>query len=472
MLKKKKSQDLTPNQRLNVEKTKRQFFGTDGIRGRANQGKLTPAALVKIAQAAALVCRQKGSMQPTVVIGKDTRLSSYMVESALASGFLSAGMRVTYLGPVPTPAVSMFIRSLRADLGVMISASHNPPEDNGLKFFNSDGFKLCDAKELEIETLYQQSLDDHLVDAPALAKAKRLQDAQGRYVEYAKNTFPRGQRLEGFKIVLDCANGATYKIAPQVLWELGAEIIPIGVDPDGMNINVNCGATATETLQARVLEEQADIGIALDGDGDRVIIVDEMGQTINGDAILGRIATYWQEMGKLAKPTVVATVMSNLGLERYLQKAGIQLERTNVGDRYVLETMRKKGYNLGGEQSGHIVLSDYATTGDGIISALQFLAIMCRKKQPASVVGHPFTAIPQILTNIRVRDAAALLSSAPFQDALKLEEKNLGDQGRILVRKSGTEPLIRIMVEGDNRDMISDIGQRLAHVIENQESKP
>ena len=449
-----------------MTKSKRQFFGTDGIRGRANQGKLTPASLVKIAQAAAIVCRQKGSAQPTVVIGKDTRLSSYMVESALASGFLSAGMRVTYLGPVPTPAVSMFIRSLRADLGVMISASHNPPEDNGLKFFNSDGFKLCDEKELEIESLCQQVLDDSLADAPALAKAKRLQDAQGRYVEYAKNTFPRGQRLEGLRIVLDCANGATYKIAPLVLWELGAEIIPIGVDPDGTNINVNCGATATDTLRARVLEEQADIGIALDGDGDRVIIVDEKGQTVDGDAILGRIATYWQEIDKLAKPVVVATVMSNLGLERYLENAGIKLERTQVGDRHVVECMRTHGYNLGGEQSGHVVLSDYATTGDGIISALQFLAIMCRKKQPASVVGHPFTPVPQILTNVRVQNANEVMALPDFQEAIKKEERFLGENGRILVRKSGTEPLIRIMVEGDNLDLISEIGQRLAQKIE------
>ncbi len=450
-----------------TKKTK--YFGTDGIRGPANNGALTPAFLTKIAQATAYVCKKREhSLQPTVVIGKDTRLSSYMVESALASGFLSAGMKVIYLGPVPTPAVPMFIRSLRADLGVMISASHNPPEDNGIKFFNSKGYKLCDEKESEVESLldtpnFQEKI---LVSSNQLAKAKRLEDSQGRYVEYAKNTFPRGVRLDGLKIVLDCANGAAYKIAPQALWELGAEIIPIGVTPDGTNINVECGATATENLRARVIQEKADIGIALDGDGDRVIIIDEQGQTINGDAIIALIALYWKEKQKLKSDAVVGTVMSNLGLERFLDGIGLKLIRTKVGDRYVVDAMCKHGYKIGGEQSGHVILSDYATTGDGLITALQFLAIMCEKKLPASTIGRPFVPVPQILKNVRVKKAPSeILDHPDVKSALKAGEDQLGSSGRILVRKSGTEPLIRVMVEGDNEALITCVSKDLAKTI-------
>jgi phosphoglucosamine mutase len=444
---------------------KRKYFGTDGIRGPANQGFLAPNFLIKIAQAAAHVCQSRTQSHPTVIIGKDTRLSSYMVESALASGFLSAGMKVVYLGPVPTPAVSMFIRSLRADLGVMISASHNPPEDNGVKFFNAEGFKLCDQKELEIEALLDKKdfQKDVLVPAHQLAKAKRLEDAQGRYVEYAKNTFPRGLRLDGLKVVLDCANGATYKIAPQALWELGAEIVAIGVNPDGTNINVNCGATSTETLRARVIQERADIGIALDGDGDRVIIVDEQGQTINGDAILALIASYWRDKKLLDTNVVVGTVMSNLGLERFLKSLDIQLVRTKVGDRYVVDAMRKNNYRIGGEQSGHIILSKYVSTGDGLISALQFLAIMVEKKLPASTIGRPFIPVPQILKNVRVsRSPDSLLESGHIQTIIRENEKKLGSSGRIVVRKSGTEPMIRIMVEGDDPILISEIAITLS----------
>lgn len=453
---------------------KRKYFGTDGIRGPANAKALTPNFLIKIAQAAAHVCKKQNSDHPpTVVIGKDTRLSSYMVESALASGFLSAGMKVIYLGPVPTPAVSMFIRSLRADLGVMISASHNPPEDNGIKFFNAEGFKLCDEKELSIESLIDTpDFEKEVLVAPKeLAKAKRLEDSQGRYVEYAKNTFPRGLRLDGQKVVLDCANGATYKIAPQALWELGAEIIPIGVDPDGMNINVNCGATSTEALRAKVIQERADVGIALDGDGDRVIIVDEQGQTVNGDAILALIALYWREKGILDTKVVVGTVMSNLGLERFLDSIGIQLIRTKVGDRYVVDAMRKNEYRIGGEQSGHIILSDYVSTGDGLITALQFLAIMAETKRPASVVGRPFVPVPQVLKNVRVAGAPdAILELEAVQASIKEGEEKLGSSGRILVRKSGTEPLIRVMVEGDDQALITDIATQICGVIEQARS--
>lgn len=442
----------------------RKYFGTDGIRGVANTYPLTPDMLIKIAQAAGLEL-SRGDHRHTVIIGKDTRLSGYMIESALAAGFISVGMDVVYLGPLPTPAVSMLTRSLRADLGVMISASHNPAADNGLKFFGPDGFKLIDQEEKAIEKRTECLDNRSLVCSLKLGHAQRLDDAQGRYIEYVKNTFPKRMCLDGLKIVIDCANGAAYDIAPRILWELGAEVYPIGDNPNGENINHECGATAPDAMRAAIIHHKADVGIALDGDADRVIIADESGQIIDGDAILALLTSSWKEKKMLSKNWVVGTTMSNLGLERFLNDIGIELLRTDVGDRYVVEAMRHKNINIGGEQSGHIILGDYVNTGDGLITALQFLAIMVEKGLPASVIGTPFLRVPQILKSIGVRDPEEVLQSSCVQDIIQAKHEELAKKGRIIVRKSGTEPLIRVMVEGDSKEEISRIADQVLSVI-------
>jgi len=449
----------------------RNLFGTDGIRGTANQGPLTPSTLVEIAQAAGK-CYSKGKHRHTVVIGKDTRLSGYMIEAALAAGFLSVGMDVIYLGPVPTPAVSFLTRSLRADLGVMISASHNPAPDNGIKFFGPDGFKLSDMAEAAMESKMSDLGLGDLVAADHLAKAKRLDDAQGRYIEFVKNTFPRGMRLDGLKIVIDCAHGAAYKIAPPVLWELGADIIPMGVQPNGFNINLECGATHTAAMQAAVLEHGADLGISLDGDADRVILSDEEGHLIDGDALLALIATQLQESGGLKTPQVVGTHMSNLALERFLSSKGIELLRANVGDRYVMDMMRQKNLSLGGEQSGHIILSDFVNSGDGLITALHFLAIMVKTKKSASKLGSPFAPMPQILENVRVSNPDQILARAEVKAMIERKSQEMKGRGRLLIRKSGTEPLIRIMVEGDHVAEVQALARELTEFFLKQSSVP
>lgn len=448
----------------------RQFFGTDGVRGQANVWPMTPDMIMNIAMATAVKFR-RGDHRHSVVIGKDTRQSGYMVESALTAGFVSMGMDVVLLGPLPTPAVAMLTRSLRADLGVMISASHNPYTDNGIKFFGPDGFKLSDSEESEIEVFIlklmesthhdlKTNTDIPLAQPTTLGKARRLEDAAGRYIEFAKATFPRGMRLDGLKIVVDCAHGAAYKVAPKILWELGADIIPIGVTPDGININENCGATSLGALQAAVVTHKADLGIALDGDADRLMMVDENGNTIDGDQLLALIATSWSEDNDLKGGGIVATHMSNLGLERYLESKNLKLIRTAIGDRYVLEAMRSHGCNVGGEQSGHIILRDYTTTGDGIIAALQTLSVLVQKQLRASQVNKLFVPVPQILKSIRT-SSFAILNDGRVTKAIQDAEGQLTkDHGRLLIRKSGTEPLIRVMAQGDNE-------QRLTHLVEN-----
>jgi phosphoglucosamine mutase len=429
----------------------RKYFGTDGIRGRAN-GVITPDLALKVGQATGLAFR-RGEHRHRVVIGKDTRLSGYMIEYAMVAGFTSVGMDVMLLGPMPTPAVAMLTRSMRADLGVMISASHNPYEDNGIKLFGPDGYKLSDEVESEISALIDSDLSARLAGSPALGRAKRIDSAQSRYIEFAKRTLPRNMRLDGLRIVLDCANGAGYKVAPEALWELGAEVFSIGVDPDGFNINKDVGSTAPETLSAKVRELRADIGIALDGDADRVLIVDEQGQLVDGDQLMAVIARSWQEDGLLSQPGIVATVMSNLGLERYLAGIGLSLARTAVGDRYVLEHMRAHGFNLGGEQSGHIILSDHGTTGDGLVAALQLLAVVKRQDRPVSEVCHCFEPLPQILKNVRYRQGQPL-TQTPVVSAIAAAKELLGESGRLVIRPSGTEPVIRVMAEGDDRDLV------------------
>jgi phosphoglucosamine mutase len=424
----------------------RKIFGTDGIRGTANQGNLTADKVLRIAQATGLQF-QRGNHRHLVVIGKDTRLSGYMLEPALTAGFISIGMDVVLVGPMPTPAIAILTSSLRADLGVMISASHNPHQDNGIKFFGPDGQKLPDAIELKIEKRLETLTEDDLVKPEHLGKAKRLDDALGRYVEYVKATFPKGFRLSGLKIVIDCANGAAYKIAPTVLWELGAEIIPIGIKPDGFNINKDCGATATETMTKAVLEHKAHIGIALDGDADRVIICDEAGTVIDGDQILALIATSWHQKGMLKGNTVVGTIMANLGLEKYLAQHKIALVRTQVGDRYVAQAMRDHGSNIGGEPSGHVVLNDYTTTGDGLITALQVLAVLVDSKKPASKICSVFKPVQQLHQNIKL-SSTAFLDTPVFKDLVSKAQSDIEALGgRLVVRKSGTEPLLRIMGE-------------------------
>jgi phosphoglucosamine mutase len=426
---------------------------------------------MKLAMATALKFT-RGDHRHSVVIGKDTRQSGYMVESALTAGFVSMGMDVVLLGPLPTPAVAMLTRSLRADLGVVISASHNPYMDNGIKFFGPDGFKLSDAEEKDIETLITQHHSGKeqgnvpLAHSTMLGKAYRLDDAAGRYIEFAKATFPRGMRLDGLKIVIDCANGAGYKVAPKILWELGAEIIPIGVTPDGTNINDYCGATHLKPLQEAVLAHNADLGIALDGDADRLMMVDETGATIDGDQLLALIATSWTEDGDLRGEGIVATHMSNLGLERYLESKNLKLIRTAVGDRYVLEAMRTHGCNVGGEQSGHIILHDYTTTGDGIIAALQTLSVLVQKQLKASQLGKIFDPVPQVLKSIRTSNFAPLQDRRVRKIIEDAERLLIKDRGRLLIRQSGTEPLIRIMAQGDNKQVLTELVQNIAETIE------
>lgn len=446
---------------------KRKYFGTDGIRGRTNTFPMTADTALKIAMATALSLQHDhvGLHQNRVIIGKDTRLSGYMLEEALAAGFVAMGMEVILLGPIPTPAIAMLTRSLRADVGVMISASHNPYQDNGIKLFGPDGYKIPDALEESIEARLDQDLSESLPDPDLIGKASRLDDAHGRYIEFLKNSFPRGHSLDGLKIVIDCAHGAAYKVAPQVLWELEAEVVPMGVYPNGRNINAGCGATATEALQQRVVSEKADFGIALDGDADRLIMVDEKGQRVDGDQLMALLAQKWHEDGRLCGGGVVATVMSNLGFERYLKSRGLSLVRTPVGDRHVVERMRADGFNLGGEQSGHIIMADYGTTGDGMMAALQILALLKQQSFPASTALNVFTPLPQILQNVRFESGKPLENEA-VKTAIAKAEKSLANDGRLLVRASGTEPLIRVMAEGDNTDLIQSVVNDLCAVIE------
>ncbi|MDD9899728.1 MAG: phosphoglucosamine mutase [Alphaproteobacteria bacterium] len=439
----------------------RKLFGTDGIRGTANTPPVTADIALKVAMATAQRLK-RGDHRHRVVIGKDTRLSGYMLEPALTAGFIAMGMDVKLVGPMPTPAVAMLTRSLRADLGVMISASHNPYEDNGIKLFGADGYKLSDDVEEDIEQLMDAA--PALVPAADLGRASRLDDAPGRYIEYVKNTFPKGLRLDGMKIVVDCAHGAAYKIAPRILYELGAEVVPVAVAPDGKNINKDCGATATQGLQEAVMRHGADIGLALDGDADRIMICDERGHIVDGDQIMALIAKSYHESGQLKGGGVVATVMSNLGLERFLVAQGLHLCRTPVGDRYVVDHMRGNDYNVGGEQSGHIILGDYSTTGDGLIAALQVLAVIRRAQKPASAVMNVFAPVPQLLQNVRYKNAVSL-DSGEMQTAIRSAEERLGDAGRILVRKSGTEPLVRVMAEGDEEKLVKAVVQELCAVV-------
>jgi len=430
------------------------LFGTDGVRGRANSWPMTAEIALKLGAAAGRYFR-RDTQEHRVVIGKDTRLSGYMIENALTAGFTSTGMNVFLLGPMPTPAIGYLTHGLRADVGVMISASHNPASDNGIKFFGPDGFKLSDEAEAGIEALMMEGVQ---AAAPEnIGRAKRFDDAMGRYVEYAKTTFPSRRRLDGLRIVVDCANGAAYKTAPAVLWELGAEVTSMGVEPDGSNINRNCGSTHPEAAAKKVIETRADIGICLDGDADRVVLIDEKGQIADGDQIMGLIAGRWHQEGRLAGDALVATVMSNLGLERYLNDRGIGMKRTAVGDRYVVEAMRAGGHSLGGEQSGHIVMTDYATTGDGLIGALQFLACMVETGQKASTLAHVFDPVPQKLINLRYESGKVPLEAEAVKEAIAKGEKALGRDGRLLIRKSGTEPLIRVMAEAVDPAMLDKV---------------
>ncbi|MFM9943390.1 MAG: phosphoglucosamine mutase [Hyphomicrobiaceae bacterium] len=434
----------------------RRYFGTDGIRGQANKFPMTSDIAMRAGMAAGAIFSKNGSHRHRVVIGKDTRLSGYMIESALMSGFTSVGMDVFLLGPMPTPAVAMLTRSLRADLGVMISASHNAFEDNGIKFFDPDGYKLSDETELEIERSIEARDDDLLVTSDRIGRATRVESAQERYIEFAKRTLPRNLRLDGLRIVIDCANGAGYKVAPEALWELGAEVIKVGVEPNGRNINLKCGSTDPKQLVDKVREVRADIGIGLDGDADRVVIVDEKAQIVDGDQIMAVIAESWHRRGRLAGGGVVATVMSNLGLERYLQGMGLSLARTAVGDRYVVEHMRKHGYNVGGEQSGHIVLNDFVTTGDGLVSALQVLAAVISTGKPVSEVCKRFDPLPQILKNVRYSEGKPL-DDKNVRHVIEGAKARLGLTGRVVIRPSGTEPVIRVMAEGDDEALVNTV---------------
>ena len=442
----------------------RKLFGTDGVRGQANTYPMTAEMALRLGAAAGRYFRRDGLNRHQVVIGKDTRLSGYMLENALTAGLTSTGMNVLLLGPVPTPAVGFLTRSMRADVGIMISASHNPHQDNGIKFFGPDGFKLSDEAEAEIEAMVAGEI---LPAKPQnIGRAKRIDDGRGRYVEYAKTTFPGRGRLNGLKIVVDCANGAAYRAAPEVLWELGAEVIAIGVSPDGFNINANCGSTHPETAARRVVAEGADLGIALDGDADRVILIDEQGVIADGDQIMALLARRMQESGTLAHETLVATVMSNLGLERYLAERNIGLKRTPVGDRYVVEAMREGGFNLGGEQSGHIVMTDYATTGDGLIAGLQFLAALSDSGRRASDLVAQFQPVPQMLKNVRYAAGADPLSAAEVRAVIADAEARLAGTGRVLIRKSGTEPLIRVMAEAENETVLREVVDGIVAAVE------
>ena len=430
------------------------YFGTDGIRGRAN-GKITPDLAMRIGQAAGLAFR-RGEHRHRVVIGKDTRLSGYMIENALVAGFTSVGMDVLVTGPIPTPGVAMLTRSMRCDLGVMISASHNPYEDNGIKIFGPDGYKLSDDIESKIEQLIDGDVAPYLARANALGNAKRIDDVQARYIEYAKRTLARDVSLAGMRVVVDCANGAAYKVAPEALWELGGEVFRIGCEPNGVNINKDVGSTAPDALAKKVRELRADVGIALDGDADRMLIVDERGHVVDGDQVMATIAESWRDEGRLAKPMVVATVMSNLGLERHLNGLGIALERTAVGDRYVLERMRETGANLGGEQSGHVILSDFSTTGDGLVAALQIVSVIKRSGKPASEVCRRFTPLPQILRSVRFAHGRPL-EDASVKTAIASAEHALAGAGRLVIRPSGTEPVIRVMAEAEDAELVGKL---------------
>ncbi|MBN9037849.1 MAG: phosphoglucosamine mutase [Rhizobiales bacterium] len=441
----------------------KRYFGTDGIRGRANTFPMTAEVAMKVGMAAGMAFRN-GSHRHRVVLGKDTRLSGYMIENAMVAGFCAAGMDVFLLGPVPTPAVAMLARSLRADIGVMISASHNAYHDNGIKLFGPDGYKLSDEIEDRIEALLEQDAELSLADASALGRAKRIDGVHDRYVEFAKRTLPRSMSLSGLRVVVDCANGAGYKVAPAVLWELGAEVVAINDEPNGFNINEDCGSTDPAALCRKVHEVRADIGIALDGDADRVVIVDETGTVVDGDQIMATIAQSWQEANRLAGGGVVATVMSNLGLERFLNGLNLTLQRTKVGDRYVVEHMRAHGFNVGGEQSGHIVLSDFSTTGDGLLSALQVLACLKRQDKPASELLAKFEPVPQLLKNVRFAGGKPL-ESAPVKAAIEGARDRLGKNGRLVIRPSGTEPLIRVMAEADDRGLVEKVVDEIVDVI-------
>jgi phosphoglucosamine mutase len=443
----------------------RNYFGTDGIRGRANSFPMTAEIALRAGLAAGKLFRSGGDRRHLVVIGKDTRLSGYMIEPALVAGFTSVGMDVRLFGPLPTPAVAMMTRSMRADLGVMISASHNNFADNGIKLFGPDGYKLSDQREAEIEAFMEEGLQEGLADSRDLGRVVRVDDAQARYVEIVKATFPRQLNLNGMRVVIDCANGAAYKVAPTALYELGAEVIEIGVSPNGLNINEECGSTHPKGLAKAVKDYRADIGIALDGDADRLIIADERGEVVDGDQIMGLIAKSWNESGKLKGGGVVATVMSNLGLERFLAANGMSLQRTKVGDRYVMERMREGGFNLGGEQSGHIIMSDVSTTGDGLISALQVLAVLAQSNKPMSALARQFEPAPQILKNVRFAGGKPL-ETKQVKAAIAEAEARLKDTGRIVVRASGTEPLIRIMAEGDDERMVKDVVKAIANAVE------
>ena len=442
----------------------RKLFGTDGIRGTANIDPMTAEIALKVGMAAGQIFT-RGDHRHTVVIGKDTRLSGYMLEPALTAGFIGMGMDVIMVGPMPTPAVAMLTRSLRADLGVMISASHNAFEDNGIKLFGPDGYKLSDATESQIESLVAEGSSRELAPAARLGRAKRLEDAEGRYIEFAKNTFPKGLRLDGLKIVIDCANGAAYKAAPAALWELGADVVRLGVSPDGFNINKDCGSTNTDLMRETVVMQGADLGIALDGDADRVIISDEQGNIVDGDQIMALVAEAWRRSTRLLGGGIVSTVMSNLGLEKYLDSIGLSLVRTQVGDRHVVEHMRQNGFNVGGEQSGHIVLNDYNTTGDGLIAALEVLAVLVESGKRASEVCRLFDPYPQLLRNVRFSGATPL-DAKPVQNAVKEGEARLGDTGRLLIRPSGTEPLIRVMAEGEDENLIAEIVDDICVAVE------
>ncbi len=446
------------NQFLDARMGKK-YFGTDGVRGLTNAFPMTAETALRLGMAAGRhFVRHNG--RHSVVIGKDTRLSGYMIESALVAGFTSVGMDVFQFGPLPTPAVSLMTRSLRADLGVMITASHNPYHDNGIKLFGPEGKKLDDVTELQIEALMDGSLSEELAAPSDLGRAKRIDDAQARYVEIVKSTFPRTQRLSSLRLVIDCANGAAYKVAPTALWELGADVIPIGVEPNGFNVNEDCGSTAPARLAKEVVKYRADLGIALDGDGDRLILCDEKGRVIDGDQILAMLARHWNRTGELAKPAIVATVMSNLGLERFLEGEGIALERTQVGDRYVSERMKETGINLGGEASGHIVMPDFSPTGDGLIAALQVLRVLVDSGEPASSVFRVFKPAPQLLENVRVGKGKSPLTSEAVKAAIAEAEQRMGSDGRLLVRASGTEPVIRVMAEGEMkliRSVVDDV---------------
>jgi phosphoglucosamine mutase len=442
----------------------RKLFGTDGIRGTANIDPMTAEVALKVGMAAGQIFT-RGDHRHTVVIGKDTRLSGYMLEPALTAGFIGMGMDVIMVGPMPTPAIAMLTRSLRADLGVMISASHNAFEDNGIKLFGPDGYKLSDATEAQIEALVAEGSTRELTPAAELGRAKRLEDAEGRYIEFAKNTFPKGLRLDGLKIVIDCANGAAYKAAPAALWELGADVVRLGVSPDGFNINKDCGSTNTDLMRETVVMQGADLGIALDGDADRVIIADEQGNSVDGDQIMALVSEAWHRSTRLLGGGIVSTVMSNLGLEKYLNSIGLSLVRTQVGDRHVVEHMRQNGFNVGGEQSGHIVLNDYNTTGDGLIAALEVLAVLVQSGKKASEVCRLFDPYPQLLRNVRFGGAMPL-DAKSVKEAVKDGEARLGDTGRLLIRASGTEPLIRVMAEGEDENLIAEIVDNICVAVE------